>query len=292
MGSKKLVLAKKQAGVAKSRKQSRKKNTKRQTWETVFKILLLMIWVAAAVIVSQLIVGYAMFWMLGRETLSRTVPTAICSVLSYLLALTWLIFATPRLVAGFKNIDEQKKDNRRINKKIAPNGASREDLGLRDLPTWTDIGLAPVGFIAYALLAAGVTAIFNIFPWFDAKQTQNVGFNAFLAGPDLVIAFIILVVIAPIAEEIIFRGWLYGKVRQILSGKMSEALTITISIFLVSLLFGIVHMQWNVGVNVFALSIVLCGLREITGTIYASILTHMLKNGVAFFYLYMPLWFQ
>ena len=59
-----------------------------------------------------------------------------------------------------------------------------------------------------------------------------------------------------------------------------------ISIFLVSLLFGIVHLQWNVGVNVFAMSIVLCGLREITGTVYAGILTHMIKNGVAFYLLY------
>ena len=71
-----------------------------------------------------------------------------------------------------------------------------------------------------------------------------------------------------------------------LSEGVSEALSMTISILLVSLLFGVVHMQWNVGVNVFALSVVLCGMREITGTIYAGILTHMLKNGIAFFLLY------
>ena len=47
------------------------------------------------------------------------------------------------------------------------------------------------------------------------------------------------------------------------------------------------HFQWNVGVNVFALSVVLCALREITGTIYAGILTHMIKNGVAFYLLYL-----
>ena len=87
-------------------------------------------------------------------------------------------------------------------------------------------------------------------------------------------------------EEVIFRGWLYGKLRQKLSGKTSEITGIIISILLVSLLFGIVHMQWNVGVNVFALSVVLCVLREITGTIYSGILVHMLKNGIAFYFLY------
>ena len=46
------------------------------------------------------------------------------------------------------------------------------------------------------------------------------------------------------------------------------------------------HGQWNVGVNVFAMSIVLCTLREITGTIYAGILLHMLKNTIAFVLVY------
>jgi membrane protease YdiL (CAAX protease family) len=63
-------------------------------------------------------------------------------------------------------------------------------------------------------------------------------------------------------------------------------ISVIASSLLVSLLFGVVHLQWNVGVNVFALSIVLCSLREITGTIYAGILLHMLKNGVAFWLLY------
>ena len=163
---------------------------------------------------------------------------------------------------------------------------SRDDLGLRGTPTWTDIGLAPVGFIISTLLAAGLVAVFNIFPWFDAGQTQEVGFSVYLAGIDRVVAFIILVVVAPIAEELIFRGWLYGKLRPMLSVRMSDRASMLISIFLVSLLFGIVHLQWNVGVNVFAMSIVLCGLREITGTVYAGILTHMIKNGVAFYLLY------
>ena len=198
MKAKKLAHARKQKSVVNLREQSRHKTTKSQTWETVLKILLLMIWAAAAVIVSQLIVGYIMFWMLGRETLSQTVPTAICSVLSYLLALAWLIFATPRLAVKFNIIDKQRNGRSSIKKKFTPEEISREDLGLANLPTWTDIGLAPVGFIVYALLAAGITAVFSIFPWFDAEQTQNIGFDAFLAGPDLVVAFIILVVIAPI----------------------------------------------------------------------------------------------
>jgi len=162
----------------------------------------------------------------------------------------------------------------------------RIKIGLRDFPTWTDIGLAPAGFIVYLLIVAALTAIFNFFPWFQANEVQEIGFSTYAIGLDRVIAFVTLVVIAPIAEEVIFRGWLYGKLREKISESISEVWSTIISIFLVSLLFGIMHGQWNVGVNVFALSIVLCGLREITGTIYAGILLHMLKNGLAFYLLF------
>ena len=116
---------------------------------------------------------------------------------------------------------------------------------------------------------------------------QDVGFSYYISGADRLVAFVTLVVVAPIAEEVIFRGWLYGKMREKIAAEYSNVASMIISSLLVSILFGLVHMQWNVGVNVFALSLVLCGLREVTGTIYAGILLHMLKNGVAFWLLYM-----
>ena len=265
-------------------KQARNKVPQKQWWGLAFKVLLLLVWVAAAVIVAQLIVGYLMLWMLGRETFLQPVPTAIYSALSYILALVWILLATPRITVKLKI--KNKDSGHSTNGKLVPKVMGREDLGLKGIPTWTDIGLAPVGFIVATLLAAGLVAVFSIFPWFDAGQAQEVGFSTYLVGFDRVVAFIILVVVAPVAEELIFRGWLYGKLRPMLSAKMSDAASMAISIFLVSLLFSIVHMQWNVGVNVFAMSIVLCGLREITGTIYAGILMHMVKNGVAFWLLY------
>ena len=138
----------------------------------------------------------------------------------------------------------------------------------------------------YLILAAGLVALFSLFPWFNAGEVQEVGFSYYVTGGDRLVAFLTLVVVAPIAEEIIFRGWLYGRMREGLLKKVSNKTSTVISIFLVSLLFGIVHLQWNVGVNVFALSLVLCALREVTGTIHAGILLHMLKNGIAFYLLF------
>lgn len=233
-----------------------KKPAKKKEWVKLVSYAFgLLVLTGASVIATQLIVGYLMLWILGRDQLSEPVWMAIYSAVSYGLALAFIIFVT---------------------KKKLP--VSRESLGLKGLPTWTDIGLAPVGFIVYLLLAAGLSALFSLFPWFDLNQTQELGFSIFASGMDRIIAFVVLVVIAPIMEELIFRGWLYGKMR--------KKLGMVASIFLVSLLFGIVHLQWNVGVNVFALSVVMCLLREITGTVYSGIILHMLKNGIAFYLLY------
>ena len=238
-------------------------NLPKKIWKnTVFKVFLMLVWVGSVVIATQFIVGYPMLWILGKEALSQPVWMAIYEALVYILAMALIILVPKR------------------------NTNRRTELGLRGLPTWTDIGLALVGFIVYLLLAAGLLAIFSFFPWFDAEEAQEIGFSIYAAGLDRAIAFFALVVIAPIAEEIIFRGWLYGKMRGKLNRKVSNQTSMLISIFLVSLLFGIVHLQWNVGVNVFAMSVVLCGLREITGTIYSGILLHMLKNGVAFYLLF------
>lgn len=248
---------------------------KQNKWNLVWYTLGITLWVVASVIASQLIVGYLAIILVGADIYRQPVGTAVCSALAYILAMALIILLPPQIMA-------RKRGKATKNTK----SVSRKELGLNGLFTWTDIGLAPVGFIVYLLAAAGITAVFSLFPWFDAGEAQDVGFNLIMSGGDRILAFVTLVIVAPVAEEIIFRGWLYGKLRNKYLGKMSDTAGMMVAILIVSLIFGLVHLQWNVGVNVFALSIILCGLREITGTIYAGILLHMLKNGVAFYLLY------
>ena len=231
-------------------------------WRQFLRVVSLLAWVAVVMVAVQYAIVFGLYFLIGREQLSTPVWTTVANALVYLVS-TFLIIWVP--VKLFKK-----------------SRLSREDLGLKDLPTWTDIGLAPVGLIAYLILATIIVAIFSNFSFFDATQTQELGYNI-VNGFDRIVAFFALCIAAPIAEETVFRGWLYAKLRSIIPGKR---ISLILSMILVSVLFGIMHGQWNVGVNVFAMSIVLCALREVTGTIYSGILLHIIKNTIAFVLVY------
>lgn len=234
-------------------------------------IFLMLLWVGASIVASQLIVGNSMVAILGVDQLSKPLWSATYSMLTYILAIVFVILI-PHFIAKKRKIEGFQ--------------TNRKELGLKGVPTWTDLGLAPVSMVVYLILAYVLTLIFSNFAWFDATEVQDVGFNYYIVGFDKSLAFIAMVVIAPIAEEIIFRGWLYGKLRQKLSKDTIESVSVIASSLFVSVIFGAIHAQWNVGINVFAMSMVACALREVTGTIYAGIFLHILKNGVAFYLLY------
>ena len=117
----------------KARSKTPKNHCKIALW-----IFCLLIWVIASIVASQLVIGYLMALILGVDTLSQPVWTAVYSALSYLVALLLIIFIPPAIIKK-----SQKSD--------------RNLLGLKGLPTWSDIGLAPIGFIVYLLIASILT---------------------------------------------------------------------------------------------------------------------------------------
>jgi len=208
-------------------------------------LLIALLWTATQLGVS--------FGQVGQAVLSTMLSAAV-----YLLSLL-IVLGVPWLVK-----------RRRIGK---------ADIGLSRLPTWKDIGLAPVGFVVYLVGSIVLLAIVSaLLPGIDMDQVQQNGFENIGHRYEYVLAFATLVVIAPIAEEVLFRGYLYGKLR--------SKVPIWAAILLVSGLFAAIHGQWNVAIDVFVLSVVLCILRELTGSIWSGILLHMLKNGVAFYFLF------
>ena len=227
-------------------------------WRIALWWLGLAVWVGVAVIASELLVGKILVLILPADLLKSNVVTTVYNFLGYAASMIVTIGVPWWLL--------KKK-------------TTRDELGLRGLPTWTDLLLAPAGFIVTLILGAILTLVMMaILPQINWQQTQNVGFHALYQFHEYILAFVCLVVLAPICEEIIFRGWLYGKLRV----KMPAIPAILI----VSTLFGIMHFQWNVGVSVFAMSLGMCFMRELTGTIWSGVILHMIKNGIAFYALF------
>lgn len=225
-------------------------------------VLFLPVWVFVGFVVAQIIVA-GIAWLLRQtgvslDLINKSVLGAIVAAAVYLLTLVITITAPWLFRKGY---------------------VSKEEIGLERLPTWTEILVTPAGFIVYLILTAILMLLFSkIIPGFDIKQVQDVGFSQLNHRYEYLLAFGTLVVIAPIAEEILFRGYLFGKLK--------KNTPVWLAIFVTSVVFGLIHGSWNIGVDTFALSVVLCLLRQITGSIWSSILLHMLKNGIAFYVLF------
>lgn len=151
---------------------------------------------------------------------------------------------------------------------------SRREIGVERLMQWKDIGIGIAGLILYLLFAMGALAILKLIPGVDGSQAQQLDVGS-VYGFSRMIVFVVLVIVTPFMEELLFRGLLYGGLR-------ARRLPVWASALIVSVLFGIAHGQLNVGVDVFCLSIVACYARELTGSIWAGVVLHMIKNFIAF----------
>lgn len=155
-------------------------------------------------------------------------------------------------------------------------GFKLRDLGLNKFKP-SHIWLVLGGFFLYFFVTIVISTIFSLFVDYDQDQVQELGFSN-PQGLEIVLVFLSLVVLAPLAEELLFRGFVYKGMRR--------RLPFWAAAILVSLLFAVVHGQVNVGVDVFALSLVLCWLRETTGSLWPAIILHAFKNGIAFLLLF------
>lgn len=158
-------------------------------------------------------------------------------------------------------------------------------LGFTRRPRWQDIGYVLAGTVTYIAMLILTTALIGTLFQINVDQKQEIGFEQVAGLSALLMAFISLVILPPLVEETLFRGFLYGGLRTKLN--MWGATIIT------SLLFAAPHLLassegllWIAGVDTFVLSIVLCYVRETTGSLWASIGVHALKNGIAFIYLF------
>lgn len=136
----------------------------------------------------------------------------------------------------------------------------------------------PAYIVYFAVLIGAFTLIEKLNIGINLDQEQVVGFEGAADTLQLVFAFISLVILAPLIEEILFRGILFTNISR-KTGFWPAAI-------LISGLFGLAHMQLNVGIDTFLLGMAASWLVWTTKSIYPAILLHMLKNSVAFVILF------
>lgn len=154
-----------------------------------------------------------------------------------------------------------------------------QELGFTKKLRWTAPAWLLAGAFGYLILTLIVTSLaMVIFPSGNYTEAQEIGFDSLTHNWEYILAFVSLVIVAPVAEEIIFRGYLMGK--------LQARTRLWLAVLLSSALFAVAHMQWNVSLDTFALGIVLAMLRVVTGNIWMSIALHALKNGVAYYFLF------
>lgn len=164
---------------------------------------------------------------------------------------------------------------------IKNRGLNLAAIGFSRKPKLSDLGRALIGLgVFYALLIGVGLAMELLLPGFKTDQPQDVGFDNIKTTTDQVLAFAALVFFAPIAEEILVRGYMYSGLRASL--KFIPAMLTTSLIFASAHLPGDNLIVWGAAINTFVLSIVLVHLREKTGALYSSILLHGFNNLVAF----------
>ncbi len=150
-------------------------------------------------------------------------------------------------------------------------------------PRLSDAGRALVAYGIYMMLFIAITAIAKqVAPSLNLEQEQQLGFEANKGIVSLVFAGISLVILPPIVEELLCRGFLYTGLR--------SKLTVWPAAVITSIVFATAHLQfgsgapllWVAAIDTFVLSLVLVYLRETTGRLTSSIFLHMIKNAVAF----------
>ncbi len=156
-------------------------------------------------------------------------------------------------------------------------------LGLKGAPHVTDFIRVAAGYAVYLVsFVATIIVTSALIPSLNTDQQQQIGFEGAM-GRNLAFVFVSLVILPPIIEELLTRGFLYTNLKKQMSKRWAVLVT--------SGLFAVAHLQigsgkpllWAAAIDTFILSIILIELKERSdGRLWAPIGLHMLKNLVAF----------
>jgi membrane protease YdiL (CAAX protease family) len=142
--------------------------------------------------------------------------------------------------------------------------------GLRRAPLRHSIGVAFMAVVAFLAFELAYSAVFD--PKNPQKIVEDLGADQSTAL--LVLGAVAVIVVAPIAEELLFRGFLF-RVLRMRTGFWAAAL-------IDGVLFGLVHGSLVILPVLAFLGVALCWVYERTGSLFPCIAIHVLNNTIAY----------
>ncbi|HEX2702932.1 MAG TPA: CPBP family intramembrane glutamic endopeptidase [Solirubrobacteraceae bacterium] len=131
----------------------------------------------------------------------------------------------------------------------------------------------PVAYLVFLLLSA-LWSAFVSKGVSEKYLVKDVGAHSGAGG--VLASCLVLCVVAPFCEEFLFRGFIFGALRNWRGPVIAAVLT--------GVLFGAIHLGSAPVADLVPLAIfgmLLCGLRQLTGSLYPGIALHSLNNAAA-----------
>lgn len=153
-------------------------------------------------------------------------------------------------------------------------------LGLRTFSGVRAAATITAGIIGFFVVSALLTLGLEQFaPEVDITAKQELPFLEATTAVEMVLAFLAIVIIAPVVEEVVFRGFL-------LPAFAHKTGTIA-AVVLVSAAFGALHFPPAIAaIQIGVFSVFLCCAYLFTRSVWPPIMLHALKNLIAFYFLF------
>lgn len=155
---------------------------------------------------------------------------------------------------------------------------ARRREGRTPWPTGPSLVLGGKGWLVATALSIPATLIWIAILSAAGKPPEVQDLIAKAVGAEASRAFLVAlgvlgIVVAPVTEELLFRGALFGSLRARIGSRAAALLS--------SLLFAAVHGSLTALVPLFVLALVLCWVYERSGSLVAPVAVHMLNNATS-----------
>lgn len=147
-------------------------------------------------------------------------------------------------------------------------------LGFRATAGGGKLAYASLGIVVSVAIVAGYSSILRVLGWEDAVPKTPLFDDKDKTGIIVLGAFL-AAILAPVAEETFFRGFVFGGLRKSV-GPWAAAI-------MSAALFMLAHISPAVFIPIFLIGLVLAWVYLKTGSLWYSILTHMGYNALVVF---------